>query len=189
MLTCSGVNVAVLRNERVSAHAWRGQMPRGMGPSSAVVINISSSWNHCGRARAHGTTNPNQYRIFATLPTSVQFPLPFWPAALYRHTQPYSSKFLYASNSPHWLHIRNKLATITACNPKRRVQIPAGNPTMTVFRVFSQLASKNADNVPPISHRMCSTTTSVKFLAHHHPVTWCHIVWACSLTVSLNKRL
>lgn len=94
VLTCSGVNVAVLRNERVSMRGEKADAPR-----DGIVVGSHHQYQqqleprvrsrYCSRARAHGTTNPNQYHIFATLPTSAQFPLPFLAlGSLPTHTTP-----------------------------------------------------------------------------------------------------
>ena len=94
VLTCSGVNVAVLRNERVSMRGEQADAPR-----DGIVVGSHHQYQqqleprvrsrYCSRARAHGTTNPNQYHIFATLPTSAQFPLPFLAlGSLPTHTTP-----------------------------------------------------------------------------------------------------
>lgn len=83
MLGCECCGAEVQARNRACGHAQRVQLPRELRLLVAI-INIRSSWSHapdqtrpqyCRRASANGTTHPNQYRIFATLPTSVQFPL------------------------------------------------------------------------------------------------------------------
>jgi hypothetical protein len=78
VLTSSGVNVAVLRNERAGGRAcvWRAAAPSVVGSHHQYQQQLEP------RARAHCASNPNQYHIFATLPTSEQFPLLFWPTLL-----------------------------------------------------------------------------------------------------------
>lgn len=105
--------------ERASGHAWRGQMPRGMGPSSAVIINISSSWSHAsdpGTAAAPART-VQLTRINNTFSLRYQLPCNFLcPCGprFFTDTQRHSTKFLCASSNLHELHTRNKQATNTA---------------------------------------------------------------------------
>ena len=132
VLTCSGVNVAVLTNERVSMRGVKADAPR-----DGIVVGSHHQYQqqleprvrsrHCSRARAHGTTNPNQYHIFATLPTSVQFPLPFLGLRLFTDTHNVatpnaSAQAVIFTNSTHGRSGQQLQLVFEKC----RVQIPAG---------------------------------------------------------------
>jgi hypothetical protein len=90
VLTRSGVNVAASKEQEIERAGMRreGSSPaswdrwRQSSISGAAGATRQTSPRYCSRARAYGTTHPNQYRIFAMLPTSVQFPLLFCPAIL-----------------------------------------------------------------------------------------------------------
>ena len=176
MLTCSGVNVAVLRNEHVSMRGERADAPR-----DGIVVGSHHQYQqqleprvrsrYCGRARAHGTTNPNQYHIFATLPTSVQLPLPFWPTVLYRHTQRRntnsSAQAAIFTNSTHGRSGQR----LQPVYKKYRVEIPAGKSTILSFFFVSVLSY--SEKMP----RRCLHLGNKRVLPHtlqfifrHHPV-------------------
>ena len=126
MLRCWGMNEWACVEGR--------QMPRGMGSSSAVIINISSSWSHAsdpGTAAAPART-VQLTRINITFSLRYRHPCNFLcPSVLYRHTQLRTTKFLCESSNLHQLHTRKKRATITTriremqgWNPGREVDDP-----------------------------------------------------------------
>lgn len=116
---------------------------------------------YCSRARAHGTTNPNQYHIFATLPTSVQFPLPFLAlGSLPTHTTPQHQiplrKQQSSLNSTHGRSGQRLQLVFEKC----RVEIPAGKSTILNFFVVSVLSY--SEKMP----RRCLHLGNKRILSH-----------------------
>jgi hypothetical protein len=93
VLTRSGVNVAASMEQEMERAGMRreGSPPRvgTVGRQQSSISGEAGATRQsralvCSRARARArtTTHPNQYRIFAMLATSVQFPLLFCPVIL-----------------------------------------------------------------------------------------------------------
>ena len=166
-MTCSGVNVAVLRNERVSMRGEKADAPR-----DGIVVGSHHQYQqqleprvrsrYCSRARAHGTTNPNQYHIFATLPTSVQFPLPFLAlGSLPTHTTPQHQiplRKLQSSLTPHTEEAGNDYNSYSRNAGLK--SWPGSRRSWVSFCVCPQLLRENAEKVPPLRQQTCPITSN-----------------------------